>query len=242
VPKLLTALLLLTLSDVSVASDRALRFSINDSWAMPMVRIENGKAVEGILVDLQQRMAAKVERKAELVVMPRMRVQQALDTGEIDVRCYVSPNWGNSGHYRYIWSLPFMVQRDVLVSTQPGAALLEQLQNERIGTVLGFSYPRLEPLFKSGQLRREDARTQTQVLLKLSARRYDYAISNELSLHWFNRNKPAVEKLHVLSEVASDNIACIVRNEPDVPTMALLRAMVQMKQAGEFDAILARYR
>jgi polar amino acid transport system substrate-binding protein len=33
-----------------------------------------------------------------------------------------------------------------------------------------------------------------------------------------------------------------VRDEPDVPTMALLRALVQMKQAGEFEQILARYR
>ena len=48
--------------------------------------------------------------------------------------------------------------------------------------------------------------------------------------------------VHYLSEVASDPIACIVRDAPDVPTMALLRAMVQMKQAGEFDEILARYR
>lgn len=33
-----------------------------------------------------------------------------------------------------------------------------------------------------------------------------------------------------------------VRNAPDVPTIALLRAIVQMKQDGEFDTLLARYR
>ncbi|MDO9618003.1 MAG: ABC transporter substrate-binding protein [Pseudomonas sp.] len=241
-PKLLPALLLLTLSCASPASERALRFAINDSWAMPMVRIEDGKAVEGILVDLQQRMAAKVGRKAELLVMPRMRVQHALDSGDIDVRCYVSPHWINSGHYRYIWSLPFMTQRDVLAGINPEQLQPEQLLNERLGTVLGFAYPRLEPLFASKQIQREDARTQDQVLLKLSARRYRYAISNELSLHWFNRHQPPGQKLHLLSEVASDPIACIVRDATDIPTMALLRAMVQMKQAGEFDDILARYR
>lgn len=241
-PKLLPALLLLTLSCAPLASERALRFSINDSWAMPMVHIKDGEAVDGILVDLQLRMAAKVGRKAELLVMPRLRVQDALNTGEIDVRCYVSPTWANSGHYRYIWSLPFMTQRDVLAGVRPEQLQPEQLLNERLGTVLGFTYPRLEPLFASGQVKREDARTQHQVLLKLSARRYRYAISNELSLHWFNRHQPPGQKLHSLGEVAADPIACIVRDAPDVPTMALLRAMVQMKQAGEFDAILARYR
>ncbi|WP_405120328.1 substrate-binding periplasmic protein [Pseudomonas leptonychotis] len=241
-PKLLPALLLLALSCASPASERALRFSINDSWAMPIVRIESGKAVEGILVDLQQRMAAKVGRTAEMLVMPRLRVQHALNSGEIDVRCYVSPNWVNSGHHRYIWSLPFMTQRDVLVGVNPEKLEPEQLLNQRLGTVLGFIYARLDPLFASGQIQREDARTQDQVLLKLSAQRYRYAISNELSLQWFNRHQAPGQKLHIISEVAADPVACIIRDAPDVPTMALLRAMMQMKQAGEFDQLLARYR
>ena len=80
------------------------------------------------------------------------------------------------------------------------------------------------------------------MLLKLSARRYRYAISNELSLHWFNRHQAPGQKLHIISEVAAEPVACIVRDAPDVPTMALLRALVQMKLAGEFDEILARYR
>ena len=103
--------------------------------------------------------------------------------------------------------------------------------------------PKVDLLLRvRGQLQREDARTQDLALLKLSAHRYRYAISNELSLHWFNRQQPTGQKLHILSEIASDPIACIIRDAPDVPTTALLRAMVQMKQAGEFDELLARYR
>jgi polar amino acid transport system substrate-binding protein len=240
--KLPLALLLLALSHITLADERPIRFAIMDSWTMPMVRIEHGQAVEGILVDLQQRMAAKIGRKAELLVMPRLRVQEALEIGDIDVRCYVNPSWINSGHYRYIWSLPFMTQRDLLLGSFAETLQPEQLHNERLGTVRGFTYSRFEPLFASGQIQRDDARTQDQVLLKLGAKRYRYAISNELSLHWYNRQQPAEHKLHILSEVASDPIACIVREAADVPTMALLRAMVQMKQDGEFDAMLARYR
>jgi polar amino acid transport system substrate-binding protein len=116
------------------------------------------------------------------------------------------------------------------------------MPGETIGTVLGFTYPSLDTLFTSGQLIRDDARTQELALAKLQAKRYDYAISNELMLQWYNRQQPGEEKLQPLLEVANDIVACIVRDEPDVPTMRLLRALVQMKQAGEFDAILARYR
>ncbi len=235
--RLLTVLSLLWVGPASLANERPLRFSINDSWAMPMIQIEAEQAVAGILFDLQRRLAAKVGRQAEMLVMPRLRVQQAVDNGDIDVRCYVSPHWINSGHYRYIWSLPFMTQRDLLVGRQAAHLQPEQLKNERLGTVLGFTYPQLDARFASGQLERDDARTQEQVLLKLRAGRYAYAISNELSLHWFNRQLPASQR-----ELSHDPIACIVRDAPDVPTMALLRAMVQMKQDGEFDAILQTYR
>lgn len=234
------ALILLSLG--TSAEERPLRFSVSDSWAMPMIHIENGQATAGVLYDLQQRLAEKVGRRAEMLVLPRLRIREMLARGEIDVRCYVNPAWLGESHHRYIWSVPFMVQRDLLVGRHKQQVQLSRMQGETIGTVLGFVYPELDPLFASGHLQREDARTQELALAKLAARRYDYAISNELTLQWFNRQLPAGDKLQPLQEVAADLVACIVRDEADVPTMPLLRALVQMKQAGEFEQILARYR
>lgn len=234
------ALILLSLG--TSAEERPLRFSVSESWAMPMIHIEHGQATGGVLYDLQQRLAEKVGRRAEMLVRPRLRIQQMLERGEIDVRCYVNPTWLSESHHQYIWSVPFMVQRDLLVGRSQQQVQVSRMQGETIGTVLGFTYPGLDPLFASGQLQRDDARTQELALAKLQARRYDYAISNELTLQWFNRQQPAGDKLQPLQEVAADLVACIVRDEPDVPTMPLLRALVQMKQAGEFEQILARYR
>jgi polar amino acid transport system substrate-binding protein len=234
------ALILLSLG--TSAEERPLRFSVSESWAMPMIHIEHGQATGGVLYDLQQRLAEKVGRRAEMLVRPRQRIQKMLERGEIDVRCYVNPAWLSESHHQYIWSVPFMLQRDLLVGRSQQQVQLSRMQGETIGTVLGFTYPELDPLFASGQLQRDDARTQELALAKLRARRYDYAISNELTLQWFNRQQPVGDKLQPLQEVAADPVACIVRDEPDVPTMALLRALVQMKQAGEFEQILARYR
>ncbi|CAD5108699.1 substrate-binding periplasmic protein [Zestomonas carbonaria] len=232
----------LLVSAAVVAEERPLRFSVSESWVMPMMNIENGQATGGILYDLQTRLAEKVGRRAEQLVMPRLRVQQMLARGEIDVRCYVNPAWLTESHHQYIWSVPFLVQRDWLVGRHAVPLQLEQLHGETIGTVLGFTYPRLEPLFASGQLLRDDARTQALALLKLDAERYRYAISNELSLAWFNRHQPANRQLQPLSQLSADLVACIVRDEPDVPTMQLLRALVRMKEDGEIEEILSRYR
>jgi len=220
-----------------------LHFSVNESWAMPMVSIVDGQARGGILYDLQLRLAQKVGRRAEMLVLPRLRVQRLLTSGELDVRCYVNPDWLSEPHHQYIWSLPFMVQRDLIVGRSAEADFtLARLHGKRLGTVLGFSYPSLEPQLASGEIQREDARTQQLTLEKLGAGRYHYAISSQLSLDWFNRNQPREKQLHALAEVSADPISCLVRDGPDIPTQALLRALVQMKEDGEFDAILARYR
>lgn len=226
----------------SAAEERPLRFSIIESWAMPLVKVENGEAVGGIIYDLQTRLAQKVGRQAEMMVLPRKRVQQMLVKGEIDVRCYVNPNWLTESHHQYIWSVPFMVQRDMLVARTSRKMTLDNLHGELVGTVLGYVYPQLEPKFSSNDLRRDDARTQEIALLKLDAGRNNYAVSNELTLVWFNSGRTAEHKLVPLEELSSDLASCIVRDEPDVPTMALLRAMVQMSNDGEFEKILARYR
>ncbi|WP_061240285.1 ABC transporter substrate-binding protein [Ectopseudomonas composti] len=238
----LFALLLVFSFSAFAQEQRPLRFAVTESWAMPMMQIVEGRATSGILYDLQMRLAQKVGRRADLLVMPRLRVQRTLVRGEIDVRCYVNPNWLQESHHQYIWSLPFMIQRDLIVgrTAEPGFRL-EQLRGQRLGTVLGFSYPPLDALFDSAQVQREDARTQELVLEKLEVGRYNYAVSNQLTLAWFNRQRSAGQRLHALSEISSDLVACIVRDQPDVPTQALLRALVQMKQDGEFDDILARY-
>ncbi|MDG1582740.1 ABC transporter substrate-binding protein [Pseudomonas sp. GOM6] len=238
----LIAVVLLLLCHQSFAAERPLRFSVNESWGMPMMRYEQGRAAGGILFDLHQRLAEKIGRQAQQLVLPRQRVQQVLLRGEIDVRCYVNPDWVKESHHQYIWSLPFMVQRDLLVSRHDETALPGSHSGERIGTVLGFIYPTLEPQIASGLIQRDDARTQELALEKLIAGRYRFAVSNQLTLDWFNRNQPPAKRLRPIGELAADLISCLVRDEPDVPTQRLLRAMVQMKQDGEFDAILARYR
>ncbi|MGG2397800.1 substrate-binding periplasmic protein [Pseudomonas sp. SH1-B] len=239
----LLALLLVFSFTTFAQEQRPLRFAVTESWAMPMMQIVDGHATSGILYDLQVRLAEKIGRRAEQLVMPRLRVQRTLIRGEIDVRCYVNPAWLQESHHQYIWSLPFMTHHDVIVSRKQEADFsLERLRGQRLGTVLGFSYPRLETLFNDASIQREDARTQEQALEKLEAGRYDYAVTNQLTLAWFNRKRAPDKHLYAVNEISTYLVSCIVRDEPDVPTQALLRALVQMKQDGEFDAILARYR
>ncbi|MGK9064683.1 substrate-binding periplasmic protein [Stutzerimonas chloritidismutans] len=235
------ALFLLLTSAPGLADDRPLRFSVSDSSTMPMVELSEGKVINGILHDLHRRIAAHVGRTAEQLVMSRSRIQPLLAEGLVDVSCYMNPAWLDQSHASYRWSVPFMTQHSLLVALEDvPATALAQLQGERIGTVLGFDYPDAEALFRDGVLQRDDARTEAQVLAKLAAGRDRYALSTRSALDWYNRNHPD-QPIKAVEQLSDYAIHCIVRDEPDVPAEAILAALRQMQQAGEFDTLLARY-
>lgn len=226
-----------------LAEQPTVRFSVAESWSMPLVRLEQGQPVEGIVFDLMQAAAREAGVRPQYHVLARLRLQQAMEASDIDVRCYVATNWLIDRPGDYIWSIPLIQQRDLLVgpSANEGQTPPEQLPTQAIGTVLGYSYPTLQPLFNQGRLRREDSRNQTLVLQKLQAGRYRHAVTNQLSLDWWNRQWPPAQRLHVLSVLEEQSLGCMVRNDPAIPTQSILRALVRLKQSGEVERIVRRY-
>lgn len=227
----------------ALAEQPVLRFSVAESWSMPLIRIEQDQPVEGILFDLMQTLAQEVGARAQYHLMARLRVQQAMESGEIDIRCYVTPAWFSDRFDKFLWSIPLIHQRDLLVGS-PGAytpTSPEQLPVQAVGTVLGYNYPALNPLFAQGRLHREDSRNQLLALQKLQAGRYRHAVSNEFSLQWFNRQQPPDQQLQALAVLEEQDLRCIVRDDPAVPTQAVLSALAHMKQSGQVERILQRY-
>lgn len=236
--------ILLVISSSSFAAETPLRFSIADSWSMPLVNIVNNQPNDGILFDIMQSLARQVGRPAEYHVLPRLRVQAALERGEVNIRCYAAQAWtaGLSGDYT--WSLPILIQRDVLVGGPDEKKLTSAAQlapGKVIGTVLGYRYPVLQPLFDGQRLIREDARNQDQVLKKLAVGRYQYAVANQLSLEWYNRINPANPPLRAVVQLTEQPAGCIVRNDPDIPVQPLLRVLVRMSVSGELQRIIDKY-
>lgn len=234
---------LLLLARPSSAAEPPLRFSVAESWSMPLVQLDNYQPTSGILFDIMQSLAHQVGRKAEYHVLPRLRVQAALERGEVDIRCYAAQAWVPHLSGDYFWSLPILYQRDLLIASAETAAgpYPGQFDNETIGTVLGYNYPDLQYLFDNHELVREDARSQEQALRKLVAGRYNYAVASELVLNWLNRELPANQQLKAISLIGEQPAGCIVRNDPSLPTQKILRTLVRMRVSGEIQQIIDRY-
>lgn len=234
---------LLLFSQVSAAAEPPLRFSVADSWSMPLIQLDEGEPTAGILFDIMQSLTRQLGLRAEYHVLPRLRVQAALERGEVDIRCYAAQAWVPNLSGDYFWSLPILYQRDLLIASAETAAgpYPSQFENETVGTVLGYNYPELQHLFNNHQLVREDARNQDQTLRKLVAGRYNYAVSSELALDWVNRDLPAVQRMKVISLVSEQPAGCIIRNDPGLPTQKILRTLVRMRVSGEIQQIIDRY-
>jgi polar amino acid transport system substrate-binding protein len=235
------SLLLITTS--GFAAQTPLRFAVTDSWAMPMAQIEHDRPTQGILHDMMLSLATRIGHPAEFHVLARGRVQSAMERGDVDIRCYAAKSWLANPSGDYLWSIPLLFQRDLLISTQalPAQVLPASLPSQPIGTVLGYIYPGLQPLFDSGQLQRDDARTQEQVLQKLLAGRYHYAVSNEWTLGWFNQRLMPDQQLRGVAVLQEQNVGCYVRNDPELPVQRILDSLAQMKRSGEIDEIIRLY-
>ncbi|WP_433766835.1 substrate-binding periplasmic protein [Pseudomonas putida] len=235
------ALLLISLN--GVAAEAPLRFVVPDSWTMPMVQLEHGRPTQGILYDVMLSLATQVGAPAEFHVLPRSRVQNAMEQGEVDVRCYAAQSWLPNQSGNYLWSIPLWTQPDLLVSrpSPQSSVLPASLPRQTIGTVLGYSYPTLQPLFDANQLQRDDARNQELVLEKLLAGRNHYAVSNQWTLDWFNQRLLPDQQLQGVAVLQVQNVGCYVRNDPEVPAQRILRTLVQMKMSGEIDDIIRLY-
>ncbi|MGF6554714.1 polar amino acid transport system substrate-binding protein [Pseudomonas sp. S30_BP2TU TE3576] len=235
--------ILLLISLDGVAAQAPLRFVISDSWTMPMVQLERGQPTQGILYDVMVSLATRVGVPAEFHVLPRGRVQNAMEQGEVDVRCYAAQSWLPKPSGDYLWSIPLFTQPDVLIARHapPTTVKPADLPQQPIGTVLGYSYPTLQPLFDGGQLHRDDARNQEQVLEKLLAGRNRYAVSNQWSLDRFNQRLLPEQQLQGVAVLQEHRIGCYVRNDPQVPVQRILSTLVQMKMSGEIDEIVRLY-
>jgi polar amino acid transport system substrate-binding protein len=235
--------LLLLVSLSVAAADAPLRFVVSDSWAMPMVQLERGRPTQGILYDMMLSLATQVGMPAEFHVLPRARVQNAMDHGEVDIRCHVSQSWLPNLPGDYIWSVPLLVQRDLLIGQRnsPTSVNLADLPGQSIGTVRGYSYPTLQPLFDADRLHREDARNQEQVLEKLLAGRYLYAVSNQWALDWFNQRLLPDQQLQSVALVHEQTVGCYVRNDPKMPVQHILDTLLKMKTSGEINDIIRLY-
>ncbi len=146
-----------------VASVPKLTFSYGEVNTYPQVILsDDGEIKSGILFDLANAIGSELNIQIEFLKTPRARLEQLLLDKFVDINCTANPKWLTSSEL--IWSEPLYDNPDLLIN-HLNLSSVEQLITYAeskmtptlIGTVLGYRYPSLEPLFDRGKLVRIDS-------------------------------------------------------------------------------------
>lgn len=161
--KYVFVLTLLTLwSSLSFAKDTpVIVFGVNMDYAMPLVQIKNesgnSELTRGILKDLGEALAKELKVTPKWFLLPKRRVAPALSSGRVDILCHLNEVWQPKIKDDVWWSNKLYRSSNVLVfSKDHQVTSIKEIYNEPVGVVLNFIYTGLDPLFKTGTLKRED--------------------------------------------------------------------------------------
>ena len=223
-----------------------LRFIVGEDWAPPYLELRHGRPVGGLAFELMEAVARAADAQPEYLMLPPKRTQDALHAGEADLMCMMSPKWVAQPLPAHRIGPPMAVLEDVLAvvaGADDGKPLdLATQHGLRVGTVLGYYYQELGPLFDRGQLTRDDAATQQGVLEKLARGRTSAAVVDRLVLVQYNRGRPPDETLHARQLVSQTVTHCLLGGKTRLPAQRLQRALRAVVDRGDLARLMQRYR
>ncbi|RFP13883.1 MULTISPECIES: ABC transporter substrate-binding protein [unclassified Duganella] len=242
---------LLALAMLRAHAAQPVRFLMLENRTMPFGLVVQGPnahllLADGITKDWQDALAKELGRTPAYLLLPRKRQDMAVVQKLVDLRCFVSPDWLTSEQMeQYDWPAPFFEVEERLVGPVNGKPLdsLDELSGARIGTVLGYSYRSLEPLFADGRAKRDDAINETSSVLKQVAGRTDFMVMRSLDFEYQQKSDPTLKKLRLTPVVVSRfAMYCARPKYSSVTLRDLSNAQTRLLNAGVLDRILAKYR
>ncbi len=133
-----------------------LRFGTLTSLSMPIANVFIGQSGievsdEGMHTEISQAIAKALNMTVHYVPTEREDALSYLMNGEIDVLCFMVPQWLGAPPSSVTWSKVFLRIQDILISRKNHIApirTLRDLQERNIGLVRHYRYPLLDNLIE----------------------------------------------------------------------------------------------
>lgn len=198
---------------------------------------------QGLSADYMRELGRLLGQKIEIRVLPKFRIREAFEKGEIDLNCYTTKEWAGNESDKFQWSVPLFVVTDRLVSVQKPVNTLTDVRKETVATVLRYSYPgAFEEAIKKGDIIRDEVKTEEALLNMLAKKRVNFGVIGDVQLKYFLKLNPKAS-INSTSLALSENIIrCWVRRDSSLTLERLNAAIEQMKTSGSLDTIFAKYR
>jgi polar amino acid transport system substrate-binding protein len=220
------------------------RFNVSPDGYPPYL-IEEESRTTGIMWEVVTRIVDRLGYSVEAVKVPRKRVDQLLLGGMIDGTPRAKA-WTDRPE-DFLFTDPIVDIEEVIffpANSPANFQVIEDLLSMTLVTHLGYHYPALEPYFQSGQIKRFDVpRDKDLFVYVLRGDEFDAAIADRLVGQWLLLKQGMQDQFRISSEVLSTSgLRLMLRPEWQSFARGFNRELATMRQNGEIDTILSRYR
>ncbi|RUO65136.1 amino acid ABC transporter substrate-binding protein, PAAT family [Pseudidiomarina planktonica] len=227
---------------IAFAQQQPIRAIVSATNESPYAIFENRRLHSGIAKDILDTLAQRNFRHIEYLNLPRARVELWLESGQADIACFLNPDWVADPE-QLGWSPVLFMTEQVFIRRSDSAPItrVTDLNEFRIGTVRGFSYPELEALFSSGQAVRDDAADLAANIERLREGRLDTVMSVDLHVDYFEvaKNNPDFVIDKMWADPAPTYCALSKHNSNNY--YQLQQAFQELVNTGAVETILAGY-
>ena len=217
----------------------------NVAWPPYLIEEANGK-IQGIMIDVMKAIASKHGYSIKIKALPEKRAIRGMTRGDIDA--YSKAKEWVKNPKAYLWTDPVVDSTDVLIFPKDRPVDFEtpdDLKGKKIGAILGYRYPLLEPYFADGRIKRDDVKKDSLMLGKLLRGRDDAAIINKFVALWVIRQYPEFKGKFAFSEKPVGTAGCgfmFTAKRNWGPFIDIFNnELAAMKGDGRLDAIVQRY-
>lgn len=229
------------------AAAEPVRFLVPVSLSMPLAEIVQSGAgptlARGILFDWQNALARQLGREAITVVSPRKRLDFAHH--QVDLYCFTRPEWTSNAEDFYWPATPFLTVENWIVgaASAPPVREVAALKGKRIGAILGYHYPTLDPLFAAEVMWRDNAQSEALMIQKQLAGRHQYMLIRALNFEYQKKINPELAGLKASPlSIERGDTYCAVAKQGRIGLAQLEQAQDTLIKNGELHKILQRYK
>lgn len=226
------------------ARTAVLRVAVNEANGRPFALYDpRGRFEGGLARDIIDPLAASLGLRPEYLNLPRARVVPWLRAGRIDGACFLAPDWVPDAQ-ALRWSPVLFHIRQVIVSPADAdaASSPRALFGRRLGTLLNYTYPELQPYFADRRILRSDAPSFASNIAKLERGRIDAFLNDDIASLYAARSGQLRQRVRIDPLWAPANpVYCAFSPTFDARTPRWRSVLQAQVDAGQVEAAIATY-
>jgi len=224
---------------VEAAKESPVRAAIPAGLPPPLL-FEKDEELSGIVPEYTKALADFLDRQLTMSLLPRNRITMYLHKGAVDFLCYTNYEWADARD-TYLWADALFYKREVILGRAPMPKQLKEFKGKILGTMLGYSYPKLDSAFADKTVHREDGPNEEANLNKFRNNHIQYLIIDEIFLDYYRKQNPDIDKGRERFLLQQYPVSCSVSKKGRVTVKQLNQAIAKLKSSGKLQEIFRKY-